>query len=378
MLHPGLSHSIRKPTTYHTLFILLVFAGFLAVGLANLYSAAADTHYFRAQLNYLPLGLLTFVIVAWGIPIRQVQNYAYVPFVLAIGSLLAVLVLGHSAGGAQRWIKVGPVGFQPSEAAKLAVILYVAKYIANNKLPFAYRLSDLAPMAVGVLSVFVLIFLQPDFGTAGICLLIAGAQILFLRIELSRRNLMAIIVSCAGLLVSGWLFFLRPYQRLRILTLLDPTKDPSGSGYNSLQSLVAIGSGGQFGKGYLQGTQSQLQFLPARHTDFVFSVFAEEHGFWAGSLVFALFGVLAYIALEVAREAKDSFNSLVAVGVAAFLFVEFSINIAMVLGMFPVVGMPLPFFSYGGSAFIVNCAAVGLLVCIDRDTMKKSRSSLET
>jgi rod shape determining protein RodA len=166
----------------------------------------------------------------------------------------------------------------------------------------------------------------------------------------------------------GWHTLLRPYQKLRILNLLNPNLDPQNTGYNSLQSLVAVGSGNLFGKGFMQGTQAQLKFLPERHTDFVFSVFAEEHGFWGAALVFAAFGVLTYIALEIARTAKDTFTGLLAVGIAALIFLEFTINVAMVLGVFPVVGLPLPFFSYGSSLLLTVCVALGLLVSINRAT----------
>ena len=174
--------------------------------------------------------------------------------------------------------------------------------------------------------------------------------------------------------VAAGNLFLHDYQKLRVLNLLNPQLDPHGSGYNSLQSLIAIGSGGLLGKGYLQGTQTQLEFLPARHTDFVFSVFAEEHGFWAGAVVFILFGSLVYIALEISRQAKDTFSGLLALGIAAIVFIQFFINVTMVLGLFPVVGMPLPFFSYGGSSLITLCAGLGLLVAIERDTIGRAES----
>ena len=154
-----------------------------------------------------------------------------------------------------------------------------------------------------------------------------------------------------------------------MLNLINPDLDPGGSGYNSLQSLVAVGSGGVYGKGFLQGTQTQLKFLPARHTDFIFSVFAEEQGFWGSVLVFFLFSGVAYLALEIARESKDMFNSLLAIGVASLVFLEFGINVAMVLGLFPVVGIPLPFFSHGGTALLTICCSLGILIAINRQNV---------
>ena len=172
-----------------------------------------------------------------------------------------------------------------------------------------------------------------------------------------------------AVVVFAWFFLFHDYQRLRVLNLLNPNLDPTGSGYNSLQSLVAIGSGQFWGKGFLAGTQTQLQFLPARHTDFIFAVFSEEHGFLGASVLFSLFCLLIYAALIISKQARDVFSSLLAIGVAAILFISFGINTSMVLGMFPVVGVPLPFFSYGGTALIMFCVSLGILVGIERDTL---------
>jgi rod shape determining protein RodA len=269
----------------------------------------------------------------------------------------------------QRWLSLGPIGFQPSEFAKLSVILTVATYFASHRIERPYRLTDLWPI-FGIVGVaFGLIFAQPDFGTAGICALIVLTQLIFLRIDLQSMVLTLVVSPLIGLV--GWLFFLRPYQKLRILNLINPSFDPQNTGYNSLQSLIAVGSGGLWGKGYMQGTQAQLKFLPARHTDFIFSVFAEEHGFWGAALVFFLFGTLIYLALDIAREARDTFSGLTAIGIAALIFWEYIINIAMVLGLFPVVGVPLPFFSFGSSMLLTICMALGILVAIHRHTHLK-------
>lgn len=351
----------------HSLALLVVFAALVSIGMFNLYSAAVGTKmiYFTSQLKHLVVSMIAFSVFAWGISVRNLNTYTYVFYGFNIALLLAVLVLGHTAGGSQRWIAIAGLRFQPSETAKIVTAMFVAKFFYNNKQAYAYTLKDLWSVSLGVLAVFLLIFKQPDLGTGGLCLLIAFSQLLFIRVNLKSIGL----VSGFGVItaVVGWSFLLHPYQKLRILNLLNPNMDPSGSGYNSLQSLVAIGSGGLFGKGFLEGTQSQLQFLPARHTDFIFSVFAEEHGFWGGVLVFLLFGILSYIGLEIARAAKDTYNSLLAIGMTAFIFLEFLINISMVIGMFPVVGMPLPLFSYGGSSLLTICIALGILISIDRD-----------
>ncbi|MBI2601951.1 MAG: rod shape-determining protein RodA [Deltaproteobacteria bacterium] len=359
----------KRRTSTRLLVTLVVFAILLTLGLINLYSAAGEAT-LRTQLRHLIPALLLFVGIGWVIPLRMINTYSYIFYSLTVFFLIAVLVLGYIAGGAQRWLILGPLRFQPSELAKLSIALFVAKHFYNNRTKLSYQLTELWPVLIAVGAYFVLIFIQPDFGTAGVCLLIALTQVAFIKVSISRGMLLSLLFSGLGMIAMGWQFLLRPYQKLRILNLFNPALDPSGSGYNSLQSLVAVGSGGQWGKGFLHGTQAQLQFLPARQTDFIFSVFAEEQGFWGGALIFVLFAILSYAALEIAREAKDTFNTLLAIGIGALIFLEFFINVAMVIGIFPVVGMPLPFFSYGGSFLLTICAAMGLLVAVERDTLR--------
>ena len=364
----------QSKSSFHSGLLTLIFLVLMAIGMANLYSAGAESIYFEAQFKHMFVGLFCYVLFGWFIPVKHVNTYAYLFFAMISLSLLVVLILGHTAGGAQRWIILGPIRFQPSEFAKLAVAIVVAKFFYHNRSLHSYGIGEIWPILAMIGMTFALIFKQPDFGTAGICLLIGMSQLAFIRIRIGYRTVLSLLVSGLVLAVVGWNFLLRPYQKLRILNLLNPNMDPSGSGYNSLQSLVAIGSGMQFGKGFLQGTQTQLQFLPARHTDFIFSVFAEEHGFWGSTLIFLLFISIAYIALEIARDSRDCFNGLLAIGVAAIITVEFTLNVAMVLGLFPVVGMPLPFFSYGGSALLTVCISIGVLVAIDRENAKGSKS----
>jgi rod shape determining protein RodA len=278
------------------------------------------------------------------------------------------------AGGSQRWIVIGPLRGQPGEFAKITTAIIVARYFYLNRQLQAYKLRDLWPVMLMVGAIFALIFPEPDFGTAGFCILIAVAQILFIRLDLRSIAIVSICSIAAGLV--GWFFLLKEYQKLRVLNFLNPELDPTGSGYNALQSLVAIGSGGITGKGFMQGTQTSLQFLPTRHTDFIFSVFAEQHGFWGCSILFLLYGTLTYIALEIARQTKDVFNSILAIGLAAIMFIGFTINIAMVLGIFPVVGLPLPFLSYGGSALLSVCVIMGILVSIDRANISRSKKPI--
>ncbi|NRA63634.1 MAG: rod shape-determining protein RodA [Pseudobacteriovorax sp.] len=363
--------NIKKANSRQIPILLAIFFFLLAIGLINLYSASVGNHYFWAQLRNLTITLTAFVIFGWLIPIKRINAYAYGIVGSVCFLLTVVLLLGRIAGGAQRWISLGPIGFQPSEFAKLATAIVVARFFATHKSDTPYRIRDLLPLIAFVGTIFTLIFLQPDFGTAGVCLLIAVSQVAFVRIDI--RSIAVILVSSPIIAALGWHLLLRPYQKLRILNLLNPNLDPQNTGWNSLQSLVAVGSGSLMGKGYMQGTQAHLKFLPERHTDFVFSVFAEEHGFWGAFVVFGLFVSLVLIALDIAKNSKDTFSSMLAIGIAFFIFWEFAINIAMVLGVFPVVGLPLPFFSYGSSLLLTVCVGLGLLVSINRNTYGLSK-----
>ena len=360
---------LKRPVNVQFLYLCVIFFSILCFGMTNLYSASIGTNYFWHQLRNLSVIIPAFVICGWVIPIRKINDYGYWIYYLTCFLLFIVLLLGKIAGGAQRWISFGPISFQPSELAKLAVAIVVARFFASHRSKKAYKIRDLLPLMLIVGVVFGLIFAQPDFGTAGVCLLIALTQIAFMRID--YRAILIVLVSSPIFLAVGWTL-LRPYQKLRILNLLNPNLDPQNSGYNSIQSLIAIGSGGLFGKGYMQGTQAHLKFLPERHTDFIFSVFAEEHGFWGCCFIFALFGALTFIILDIAKNTRDTFSGLLAIGIGALIFLEFVINIAMVLGMFPVVGLPLPFFSYGSSLLLTVCIGLGLLVSINRSSTRGS------
>ena len=342
----------------------------MGFGLANLYSASGASAVFYVQLRHGLIGLFVFLILGWIVPVRSLNVYGYWIFGITCALLVTVLITGKIGGGSQRWIVVGPFRGQPSELAKLAVAIAVAKYFYTAKLRI-FKLRDMWPVIAMIGLIAGLIFPEPDFGTAGFVAIIALAQLAF--VPINRRSVMTVIAVGIGTMPIVWGLLLKDYQKYRVLSFLNPDLDPHGKGYNAMQSLVAIGSGGLNGKGFLEGTQTQLRFLPMRHTDFVYSVFAEEHGFWGTIVLFSLFAALAYLALEVARQSRDKFNRLLAVGVAAFLFFQFTINIAMVLRMFPVVGLPLPFFSYGGSTLMAVCGAIGVLIAIDRDTLGKRR-----
>lgn len=363
----GKSDRITRSQSQWVLGLVFLVLVLLILGMANLYSASLGQSYFYRQMRNLIVIAPAFLFCAFLVPIRKVYHYSWWIYFACCLLLAVVVVLGKVAGGAQRWVSIGPIGFQPSEFAKLVTAIITARYFASQRIMTAYRLRELWPILLTIGALFVLIFVQPDFGTAGMCLLIFLSQIFFIRLDI--RSIILVGIASPVVVVLGWTLALRPYQKLRILNLFNPDLDPQNTGYNSLQSLIAIGSGDLFGKGFMKGTQAHLKFLPERHTDFVFSVLAEEHGLFGGVLVFLLFTLLAYVTLEIARQARDTFSSMLAIGIAAFIFLEFAINIAMVLGLFPVVGLPLPFFSYGSSNLLTVCMALGLLLSIHRESL---------
>lgn len=371
LLVPG--QEIKEPRLIWSKIIMFAMFTLIVIGMINLYSAAMGTSLFWSQLKNLVIALASFFVCGWLIPPRHYNTYAYWFFGIVCFLLVLVDVMGGIAMGAQRWLKIGPIVFQPSELAKIAVAMVVAKFFHTSRLARPYTLRDLVPLATIVGVAFVLIFAQPDFGTAGVCALIAACQLGFIRINAKSLGIVAASGVC--LLIVAWFFVLHDYQKLRVLNLINPDMDRSGTGYNALQSFIAIGSGKFLGKGFLEGTQTQLQFLPARHTDFIFAVFAEEHGFLGATILFTLFVTLVYMGLAIAKQGKDIFSTLLAIGMTGIIFVSFMINTAMVLGLFPVVGVPLPFFSYGGTALIMFCTSLGILVGIERDSLDLFRKS---
>lgn len=292
---------------------------------------------------------------------RHLEHYAYSIYGITLALLLYVLFLGRTIAGARRWIDLGLVQFQPSEIIKLTLVLALAKYFQDHQDGRPYDLFRLWKPILMLLVPFVLVLLEPDLGTAIILLLVSFSILLFL--GLSRRSIVVLFLLGIASLPAGWVF-LKDYQKDRLLTYLDPSRDPLGSGYHILQSKIAIGSGGFWGKGFLHGTQSRLHFLPEQHTDFIFSVFAEQWGF-VGSMVLLL-AYLAVIlwALHLSTRAKDMFGMIVSLGVTFLLFWHVAINIGMGTGLLPVVGIPLPLFSYGGSFLLVVLLSVGVLLNI--------------
>jgi rod shape determining protein RodA len=311
------------------------------------------------QLGALVVGAAGLVL-AVVVDYHRLERWGWLLFGACLLLLAATLVLAPVTRGNQSWLVFGPVRLQPSELAKVGLIVALARWFQRNPPGEIRRLRDLwAPGVITALPVG-LIVLQRDMGVALLTLLVAVTYLPFVRIP--TRSWLAVAGTGLAVLAAVWLFALEPYQKGRILDVVDPSRDPLASGYQANQSRIAIGSGGLFGKGYLQGTQTQLRFLPTQHTDFIFSVLAEEWGLVGGATVLVLYLTVLVWGLFIARGSKDPFGSLLAIGVVGVLFWPAVVNLAMVVGLGPVIGVPLPFFSYGGSSLLASLVAVGLLL----------------
>lgn len=353
--------------------LILAVLCLIAVGMVVIYSASysqlvaaglSPFYYVGRQALAFGLGTLLAVVVilfdyrAW----KRWSKLAYLGTVLL---LVGVLVFGNRIFGSQRWMRFGPLSLQPSELAKVALVLALAKLFEKEE--NAQTLRGVLQAALLTVIPMGLILIQPDLGTAVIFVGLFFAMWYVGNAPLKSLLLTALILILAAVLVivaslQGWVSIIKPYQLTRILVFLDPYADRDGAGWNVIQSIIAIGSGGFFGKGILGGTQSSLHFLPANHTDFVFSVIAEEFGFLGAVFVLGLFVVLIWRGLHIAAVAKDTYGTLLAAGATSIFFFHLIINVGMALGMMPVTGLPLPFITAGGSTMITSLIAVGIIL----------------
>jgi rod shape determining protein RodA len=311
------------------------------------------------QLGWLGVGVVA--LAAALIPDYRRLERAAIPFyAFCVLLLLLVLFVGPVINGSQRWIVFGPGRMQPSELAKLAAIVLFARVLRRSVSSVELGLPQLLLAGLVLMIPVALVLRQPDLGTAMLIALVAGSFLLMARVRVA----LLLWMGGAGVAAASlaWRFYLHDYQKERLLTFLDPDRDPLGTAYHAIQSKIAVGSGGLTGKGFLAGSQTQLDFLPEQQTDFVFSVLAEEWGFLGAGAILAVYVALMLRGLIIARASKDTFGAYLAVGVVALFFWAGAINIGMVLGVLPVVGVPLPFFSAGGSALVTNMLGVGLLM----------------
>jgi rod shape determining protein RodA len=345
---------------------LLIAMVLLAAGsVAFIYSASYNgpgqpmPSLFKWQAIWFGIGLLVFLATAL-VDYRLVCQWAAVWYALAIGLLLLVLVVGNRVHGAKSWIGIGRLGIQPVEFAKLAVIMAISYYLFHQSPETKKRWATIAGTLALVLLPAVLIMAQPDLGSTLVLIPICFGLMFVAGVRV--KHLVIVVLVGLALLPVAWLK-LKPYQKARLTVFLDPSKDPVGSGWNLNQSLIAVGSGGWSGKGYLQGTQNQLGYMPRPVTpsDFLFSVIGEEKGFVGSMWVVGLYAVILFSGLRIAAEARDRLGMLLATGVVAMLFCHVFINVGMTIGLMPITGLPLPLLSYGGSFVLASMTALGLL-----------------
>ena len=343
--------------------LLLILAALLSCGLVTLFSATHLTHdtTFLKQLIWTGSGLTAMVLIMLFIDYRWLSKLAWPLYIIIVILLIAVFGTGKEVMGAKRWIPLGFFNMQPSELAKIMIIIWISYWGSKKDSTIDYDFRDLIPPLLILIIPFILILLEPDLGTACLTGLICLGMFLMLGIRKSTLIKTGAVFLC--IMPLSW-FLLRNYQRQRILTFLDPELDPLGKGYHAIQSKIAVGSGGLYGKGFLHGTQTQLKFLPEHHTDFIFSVIAEEWGFAGCALIIVLYFLLAAQIIATGLKTKDRFGALLCFGIALFISLHAFINIAMTMGMFPVVGVPLPFISYGGSFMFINLCCIGIVLSI--------------
>jgi len=353
----------RRLITHFDWTFLLLVCLVAVVGIANLYSAtstwtATAQPVYVKQLYWLGIGL----VIVGAICLFDYRHLEYLSFPLYGATLLllaAVLVIGRTSMGATRWIGLGGINVQPSELMKIVIIIALARYLSEKAHFRGFSLKELMTPGLLLGVPALLIMKQPDLGTAMLVIFIGGAMALFSSI---KRSTLVFLGLCGVGAVSGGWFLLHDYQKKRILTFLNPERDPLGAGYHIIQSKIAVGSGGIDGLGFMKGTQSQLSFLPERHTDFAFSVFAEEWGLLGCLVLLSLYLLIVLWGLHIALRSSDRFGMFLALGVSAMLFWHIVVNLGMVIGLLPVVGVPLPLFSYGGTSMVTTMTGIGLLL----------------
>lgn len=349
----------RKLISINWLLVILIVT-VAGVGFAMLFSAAGGSMDPWAKRQIVRFGVAFGVmIVVATINVRLWLRYAYALYFVALALLVGVEVAGHVGMGAQRWISLGFVNIQPSELMKIFLVLALARYYNASAIEDIGRISRLFVPIMLTLAPTVLILRQPDLGTA-IMVAMTGAVVLFLA---GVRLWKFVVVGIAGLAAApiAWQF-LHEYQKKRVLTFLNPETDPLGAGYHIIQSKIALGSGGLMGKGFMQGPQSHLHFLPEMQTDFIFTMLAEEFGLAGGLALIILYALILTYGMIIAARSRNQFGRLVAGGVTSTFFFYVFINIAMVTGLIPVVGVPLPLVSYGGTVMLTLMIGFGLVI----------------
>ena len=349
-MHTGMYEEELKKFNWSLIALEIILYG---IGIWNLSSATGVQDkalgLYKSQDLWFGIGMCATAIILV-LHYSLFSRLAYIIYFTNLLLLGAVLFMGKSSLGAKRWLGIGALRLQPSEFMKLSVVICLAKYFESDQTIGGYGFRELIIPTLLVALPCGLIMMQPDLGTALIILLTFVSMMLFI---------------CGVIaLPAAYKFGLKPYQRQRLISFVNPGSDPKGSGYNSIQSMIAVGSGQLLGKGYRKGTQSQLNFLPEHHTDFIFSVFSEEHGFLGSIILLVLYMIFMLNGLSIAYQSHDKFGILLTLGVMTIFFWHIFVNMGMVMGLLPIVGVPLPFLSYGGSSLVTSVLAVAILTNI--------------
>lgn len=364
LLSTGLQVEERNRFSRLDLNFAFVILALNVIGLINLYSATHGMFsrdkmdLFWMQLAWLSVGWTLYLGITL-IDYKIFLRFAYVLYGLNVGALIAVSIIGKTSLGATRWLDLGFFRYQPSETMKLVLVMVLARIFATKNYSKGMSLIDLALPTFLFLVPWVLTVKQPDLGTAMLLAFITMSVFLFVGVRRAILIFAVIIAAIAAPIV--WNFGLKEYQKNRVLTFLSPGRDPRGTGYNSIQSKIAVGSGKVLGKGFRKGTQSQLEFLPERHTDFIFSVLSEEHGFVGSITTLGLFLILWLMSVRIAMQARDKAGALIVVGTCAYMFWHVIVNMGMVIGLLPIVGCPIPLLSYGGSSMLTTMVGLGMI-----------------
>ncbi|MDD5236476.1 MAG: rod shape-determining protein RodA [Candidatus Omnitrophica bacterium] len=356
--------------------ILLIALAIAIISVLTIYSTTFDRDnslergIYKRQIIWIFIGMLFYFLFS-NIAYRRFWDWVYPIYFAVILLLLFVLVLGAVRMGAQRWLKLVWLNFQPSELAKLAVIIFLARYFSQRSLYSVWTGPNYFGITRGLIIPFfvtavpmLLILKQPDLGSALLVFFVFICMIYLARV--SMKYLVIFVMFLLACLPAFW-HILKDYQKDRLLVFLNPNIDPLGAGYTVIQSKIAVGSGGLFGRGWLSGTQSQLHFLPESHTDFIFSSFTEEWGFFGACALLFLYVYLIKTCLDIAQKENDRFGRLLAFGITSFLAIQIFVNVAMTVGLAPVVGIPLPLMSYGGSSLLMTFISLGILANIDKN-----------
>lgn len=368
-------HWNKKLLKHINVYIPILVLSLIIIGLFIISSATGMTDgnhqaFLRTQVAAAVLGIILIILMLF-FDYRILKDYDVIIYILTIIMLGFIFVLGITVSGGRRWLSIGPVNFQPSEVSKIFMIIFLAAYLDRNKNKLN-KLKDFFKSLLFILPPFILIILQNDLGTSLVLLFIfvvmyygAGGKLKHLLMIFGGGFLIVVLIITSHVIFETPLPFLQQYQLNRLIAFVNPDIDPYGIGYNIIQSKIAVGSGMITGRGFLAGTQTQLNFLPEKHTDFIFAVLAEEFGFIGVAVVLIIYLLLLLQILKVAARAKDGFGQLIAIGVLGLFLFHILENVGMVLGIMPITGIPLPFLSYGGSSMVISLIAIGLVININ-------------